>query len=209
MSLYDDVNKIAFEKAKQQIYEQISKDNAFYRYYVKKKTGGTDVKLFENTKGGHNKWWKVYPPYEVKGGIWGVRVEFGKIGKSGQTRVHAEATEDLAWRYYSEKLDEKKRKGYTQKSATSESAKLKQIKKVASKPVTVSYSGWDTNQASAVKAPPAKPQCSHATLTIAGANKWKCGTCKTVIEFGKSLPSMQEEEVNEAVRYINLSETEE
>jgi len=146
------------------------------------------VKYFENTKGGASKWWKVYPPYEVKDGVWGVRVEFGKIGASGQTRVHAESNEDLAWRYYTEKLAEKSRKGYRQKQATNESAKLKQIQASANRKL---------------KKEKAKPPCDHATLTIAGKHKWKCGACGVVIEFGKSLED-QSPEQDEGVRYINL-----
>jgi len=186
MPSYSDITKLTLEKLPpqiiQRITEEVQKDNTFYRRYLERR--GL-VRYYENTKGGASKFWKVFPPYEVKDGMWGVRVEFGRIGNGGQTRVHVENTEDIAWHYYHEKLEEKKRKGYVQKQETNESAKLKHIQTAAKRKLKV-------------------PECSHATLTIAGKNKWKCGSCFTVIEFGKSLAQQQEEDVNEAVRYINL-----
>ena len=167
-----------------QILAAIEKSGSGLTLYLHWKGLGHAVKHFENRKGGNSKFWKVYPPYKLNENMWGVRVEFGKIGTLGQTRVHAEQTEDIAWRYYHEKLVEKQRKGYVQSGASNDSAKLKAIQASAKRKLK-------------------KPECSHATLTVAGKNKWKCGTCSTVIEFGKSLmPKV--EEVNEAIRHIDL-----
>jgi predicted DNA-binding WGR domain protein len=186
MPSYDEIVRITLERLRPKILEQMAESSGPMMLYLDKKGLGHAVKHFENTKGGNSKWWKVFPPYLIKTGMWGIRVEFGKIGKSGQTRVHAEATEDTAWRYYHEKMSEKKRKGYILKASTNESAKLKAI------------------QAAAKRKLNKKVECTHATLVIAGKNKWKCGSCSTVIEFGKSLETQSREEVNEAVRYINL-----
>jgi len=187
MPSFDDALRVAIDRMRPAIEEQVSRDNSFLFYYKKQDWGGL-VKYFENTRDGASKWWKVFTPYPVKQGVWGVRVEFGRIGVFGQTRVHAESSENLAWQYYTEKLLEKQSKGYKLKQATSESAELKQIQTAAKRKL---------------KREQSKPPCDHATLTIAGKNKWKCGSCSTVIEFGKSLIN-ETPEVSEAVRYINL-----
>ena len=188
MSNYNDAITGYLEKVRPQIFELIEQGSGSIMFYLHTKGLTHAVKHFENTRNGERKWWTVFPPYLVKEGLWGVRVEFGSIGKNGQTRVHAEATEDMAWRYYHEKLTEKMRKGYALKQSTNESAKLKAIQAAAKRKLK--------------KEP--EPECLHGTLTIAGKSKWKCGTCSTVIEFGKSLAQQSREEVNEAVRYINL-----
>jgi predicted DNA-binding WGR domain protein len=187
MSSYGDAIAAAFEKIRPELQAQITKScSAPVMFYLHKKGLAHAVKHFENRKDGKSKFWKVYPPYKVNATIWGVRVEFGRIGTNGQTRVHAEKTEDIAWRYYHDKLTEKKARGYVQVEANNDSAKLKHV------------------QAAAKRKLKKDRECDHATLTAAGKNKWKCGSCSTVIEFGKSLNNQTKDEVDEAVRYINL-----
>jgi predicted DNA-binding WGR domain protein len=188
MPSFDEALRRALEASREQICEDLSESGAAYRYAVIKE--GT-MRHFEYTKSGGGKFWNVFPPHKINSNMWGVRVEFGKLHSSGQVRVHAERTENLAWRYYNTKLEEKQRKGYVQKHDST-----------YANPRPTYASPRPTKR----KTKGAQAECGHKTLTISGKNTWKCSECRTVIEFGAGFDRINESpgDETEAGRYINL-----
>jgi predicted DNA-binding WGR domain protein len=147
-STYADVVAACLEKIRPQIEAQITQSNVFYDTYLFasgkiKLSGGAlkvpitqtattqtwyekepEVRKFHFIGGKSSKFWQIYEPMDVGGGHqFAVKVEYGRIGSSGQNHTKVFWNQTAALKYYEKIIAKKLDKGYVEQQ---KSAKKKQ-----------------------------------------------------------------------------------
>lgn len=147
------------------------------------------MERYEFIGGSSRKFWEVEPVRQEGDSEWVVRVRFGRLGTSGQTHSKVFSYCSAANRYRAEKIEEKRRKGYTLKSAPKP------------KPVQKAQPVWlpSADQTAFLEKIVKKPVCQHVTITRNG-NKYKCNACGDQVEFDKPQAAIEAPEFETRVR---------